>query len=112
MAQTKARKGAAARREKPKGKAKPLTLTWRGVKVELPTDFPEKAFAQYMFDSAIQGPNEAPAVLKFVISLLGEEQALTIREALTKPDDIGDIMEKVLGKYGMSLGESTASQAS
>lgn len=103
-------KGKAARREK--GNLKSIPLTWRGVKLTLSGAFPEKAFAQYTFDSAMQGPNDSPAVLRFVVALLGEEQALKVREALTAVDDIGDLIETVLGKYGMSLGESGASQES
>lgn len=109
-------KGAAARREKPKakrGKAKPKapTVKWRGLTLALPAEFPERAYAHYIFDSGTGVATGSPA-LSFFAEILGEDQVLAVREKIEGPADIKKIVDLVLAEYGMTLGESTASQDS
>jgi hypothetical protein len=105
-------KSKAGRREKSKGKPKPQTLTWRGLKLTLPAEFPEKAYAQYLFDFGLEGPNDSSASMRLFAGMLGDAQVAQVREKLKAASDIPDILEKVFAVYGMTLGESEASQPS
>lgn len=122
MAESKA---AAARREKKDAagtkdaeeKQEPKIVEWQGLKLELPIEPPE----EMLFDIAEveASPDDTMSIFRVLRSLLGRDQFIEVRNKVAElravePDEIHsrDVIEKVLEAFGMSLGESSASQDS
>lgn len=114
MAQSKSGKAKAARKEK---QAQEKSLTFRGVDLTFPGEFPEGAYVQIEIERALAEANpdtpvgSAP-VIKLLIALIGQEQLEKVRFKLTAVDDFAELAEAILDEYGLSLGGSEASQAS
>jgi hypothetical protein len=111
MAQ-KADKAAAARSEKPKGKPKAKKLTWKGVELELPAEFPEKVITQFQVDQVLaEDANPSLPYFRLLKTMVGGEQLMQVRSVLETEEDVSELLDAVFGKYGIGLGESGASQA-
>jgi|ERR1041384_977935 hypothetical protein len=113
MATKAGSKAAAARAEKTKGKAKTKKLTWKGIKLELPAEFPEKVMTQFQVDRVLaeDGDPSLP-YFRLLKTMIGNEQLVQVRSVLETEKDVSDLLEALFDKYGMGLGESGASQDS
>jgi hypothetical protein len=108
-----ASKGAAARAE---AKPKPKKFTWRGLRLTLPAELP----LELMFDIAeLEAVDENPMpIFRLLRTMLGPEQFTDVRNKFadigTKngDDPLGGLVEGILSKYGVTLGESKASSES
>lgn len=106
----KTTKAAAARAEK---KPKAKKLTWKGLKLDLPAEFPEQVITGFQVDRVLSEDND-PSLpyFRMLKSMLGPEQLLAAKEKLTKEEDVSDLLGAIFEKYGVGLGESKASPAS
>jgi hypothetical protein len=104
-------KAAAARAErKPKAKS----LTFKGLKFKLPPELPD-TFIFDVIEIEAAGESAGP-IFRMLRSILGPEQFTELRNAVQSKaiaaDDIDDFVSAVFEKYGLDLGESSASQDS
>jgi len=91
---------------------KPKSYTWRGVKLTLPATLPGTLLWDF------RGMEEDP--VGFLEAFIGHEQSLAVREKVLQEeisledmvDEFRKIIEGILRKYGMNLGESRASESS
>lgn len=104
-------KAAAARSER---KPKPKKLTFKGLKLTLPPELPETILFDFV-DLEDAGNNPIP-MFRLLKSVLGDEQFLALRHAnangTVQAEDLPELLEVIFGKYGLTPGESEASQAS
>lgn len=104
-------KAAAARAER---KPKTKKLKFKGLDFTLPAELPETI----LFDFAeIEAAEDNPMPLfRLIRSILGSEQNTALRNAIGNgtlaAEDLPELIAKVFDKYGLTPGESTASQAS
>ncbi len=115
MAETKAAKSpskaATAKAEKqPKAKK----LTFGGLKLTLPPELPETILFDF---TEIEAAGDSPMPLfRMLRSILGPEQFVQLRNAIDSKNieagKLDGLVEAILGKYGVSTGESSASQDS
>jgi hypothetical protein len=114
-------KAAAAKAEKAGGK-EGHSLTWRGLNLELPADMPgDLLFSFERFEEELEaGQLRLTMFLKLLKAVLGEDQFVKVREVVRREqltaeaiqNESSDLLEEALGHYGLSLGESSASQGS
>lgn len=108
-------KGAAARSEKA-NEPKPKSYTWRGLKLKLPPKLSGELlwdFAEFEADEEA-GRERVGPMITLLRSLVGTEQSQAIREKVAEDgidiDQVGDelykILDGVLKKYGLSMGEA------
>jgi hypothetical protein len=100
-------KAGAARSE---ANGKPKHLKFRGLNLELPAELPETLVYDIV---ALRhaGDNPMPA-FDILYSIVGQEQFFEIRNKIGITDDLSELFTKLFAKYGMTLGESSASQSS
>lgn len=120
--ESKAPKRKAAKAAAAEAKPEAKSFDWRGLKLEVPDEMRgELMFAFY--DLEEQQRNEEGRVgpmLSLVKSLVGPQQFQEIREKVRTEkltmeqtdEEIGVLLDGLLGQYGMGLGESSASQDS
>lgn len=98
-----ASKAAAVRADRKTGK----TITWKGVKFDLPDNMP-KAILFDFIDIEAEGSDPAP-VFRMLRSLVGPAQFVKLRNAVeqgdAEPDDVFELVRKILKKYGVGTGE-------
>lgn len=104
-------KAAAARAErKPRAKA----LTFKGLKFALPAELPD-TFIFDVIEIEAAGESAGP-IFRMLRSILGSEQFNVLRNAVENKaiaaTEIDDFVSAVFEKYGLGLGESSASQDS
>lgn len=104
-------KAAAARAErKPRAKS----LAFKGLKFTLPPELPD-TFIFDVIEIEAAGESVGP-IFRMLRSILGPEQFNVLRNAVENktiaPEEIDDFVSAVFGKYGLDLGESSASQDS
>ena len=114
-------KGAAARAEV-NGNGKPKQITWNGVKLDLPADLPGTVL--WDFAALEEGEKQLSPLLALIRSVLGEDQARAIKAKVAEKgwniekttealmDDDKGLIPKITAKYGLTTGESEASQGS
>lgn len=105
-------KGQAAKAARAEKAPEPKTVEFRGMTLELPVELPKT----FMWDLAASD-DDVFAYYKIVQSLLKPEQIGAVRSALAASDDseaefVIALLDTVLGEYGMTVGESEASQGS
>lgn len=104
-------KAAAARAEK---KPRAKSLTFNGIKFTLPPELPD-TFIFDVIEIEAAGDSIGP-VFRMLRSMIGPEQFNLLRNAVEdksiSPDEIDDFVSAVFDKYGLGLGESSASQGS
>lgn len=103
-------KGAAARAEKA---PKPKKLTFKGIKLTLPAELPPTLLFDFT-ELEAAGDNPMP-LFRLLRSILGPSQFTEIRNAMDtgtlEATDLSGLLEATLGKYGLTPGESSASQS-
>jgi hypothetical protein len=108
------KRGAAARSE---AKKEPKTVDFRGLGFKLPEELP----GALVFDWAdVVESDDSASLVRLLRTLLGDDQVQQIRDKVT--DDkvplndmlgvLGELVADIIGAYGMSTGESSASQDS
>lgn len=114
-------KGEAARAEV-NGNGKPKQITWNGVKLDLPAALPGTVLRD--FAKLEEGKQQLSPLVNLIESILGSEQNEAVWakvaekgwdiEKTTKAlmDDDTGLIPKVTAKFGLTTGESEASQAS
>lgn len=108
-ASKKSRSRAARQEKAPETK----TVEWKGIKLELPAEAPEGAFVRFEFDRALSGgAQDMRPVMVLLLELLGEAQLSEARDKVETFGDINQLVDLVLGAYGLGPGESQASQDS
>jgi hypothetical protein len=98
---------ASAARSEKKPRAK--TITWQGLKLKLPAELPPGVAFDIVEAEASDNPM---SVLRTLRSILGSEQFVQVRykfEELGEDAKAGDLIDAVFNKYGVGLGESSAS---
>ena len=120
---TNGRTGTASRAQAEKAIAelgdKPRNTTFRGVKLTLPSKMP----ATFAFDVAeMQAGNgtDLGVLHRLMVGFMGDDQWRAVRDKIASDgspmDDLGDIItelfDSLTSAYGVSLGESSASDMS
>lgn len=111
--------GAAARSEK---NGKPKHYTWRGIKLELQPDPPGSLLWDFREFERQQetGNDRVSPILDLLESLIGREQERKVRNKIAADRisladttaELSKLLEGILKKYGMGVGESRASRSS
>ncbi len=104
-------KAAAARAERSE---EPRSVTWKGITFDLPAAPPESILFDFI---AIEAGGASPApTFRMLQSLVGEKQFLKMRQLVergeAKAGDVFDLVNEILGQYGVDEGEVEASQDS
>lgn len=91
----------------------PKQVTFREVTLDLPEDLP----GTILFDlTELEASGNAMAVYRMLRSVLGPEQFATVRNQMTADDNVGELIDglfdEVFGAYGITVGESSASEQS
>lgn len=104
-------KAAAARAER---KPRPKSLTFKGLKFTLQPELPD-TFIFDVVEVEAAGDSIGP-IFRMLRSMLGSEQFMRLRNAVEAgtiaPEEIDDFVAAVFEKYGLDLGESSASRES
>lgn len=104
-------KGAAARAEVTAGSKQ---LEYRGLLLDLPPELPSEILFDVIESEASEGgANQYLVNLRILRSVVGPDQFMTIRHQIGgDTDQVLELMNEILEKYGLSMGESAASQDS
>jgi hypothetical protein len=114
-------KGAAARAEV-NGNGKPKQITWNGTKFDLPGDLPGTVL--WDFAALEEGEKQLAPLMALLNSVLGDDQARAVKALVAEKgwniekttealmDDDKGLIPKITAKYGLTTGESEASQES
>jgi len=107
-----AKKATKAKASRKKGKS----LTWKGIKLTLPDALPPTVVFDFTEIDYSSGSGNPFPVMRLVRSILGATQFDKLRTAVEKgdigADDVYDLVTAIMPKYGLTLGESSASASS
>lgn len=104
-------KGAAARAEVAD---ESKTLKTHGLELQLPKELPSEILFDIIESEASEGDaNEYLVNLRILRSVVGPDQFMTIRHKIGgDTQQVWELMNSLLESYGLSMGESSASQES
>lgn len=95
-------KGAVARTEP---KAKPKSIKWHKHEFKLPAEVPNEV----ALDVVTAQAGDQLADFRILYSILGPDQFMAVRNEVAEDQDsaetLGKLLEDILGKYGVELGE-------
>lgn len=108
------RKPAAARAEAAPAEDGRKTYTFEGIELSLAAEIPPEILFDVIESEASEGSaNEYLVNLRILRTLVGPDQFMTIRHRIGgDADKVWALMDGVLGEYGLTMGESSASPES